>query len=174
MHLFLHGEKNIGKSTAIRKVLEILSAYQPVALSGFFTWNGGKEDPHVYLKPAGPGDSGEVCRVASWNEETRILTCDTMAFDRDGVQTLENRQNAQLIIMDELGFLEKDAMLFRQAVMDTIAGDVPIIGVLRMGDVPWHDDIKRSPNVEIIDVDKKNRDTLPQELANRLKAVIWS
>ena len=35
--------------------------------------------------------------------------------------------------MDELGFLEADAVEFRRAVLDTLDGERPVLGVIRKG-----------------------------------------
>jgi hypothetical protein len=61
--------------------------------------------------------------------------------------------------------LESDAVLFKEAVMNTIAGSTPVFGVLRLGDVPWHEAVKCNRRVTLIDVNVMNRDSLPQELA---------
>ena len=168
MHIFLQGPKRVGKSTVIRKTLELLTADKPLRLGGFFTWNGGNEDPHIYLQPARSGMEDKVCRLASYDLVNGGLISYIQAFEQDGVQILADRADAGLIIMDELGYLERSAPVFRQAVLDILASDIPVFGVLRQGDIPWHQDIKRNPKVTILDVNEKNRDKLPRELAKRL------
>ena len=175
MHIFLQGPRNIGKSTVIRKTLEILTVRAPVGLGGFFTWKSGDNDPNVYMRPAEAGREGEIFKLAGLNEQGRGMTPDILSFDRDGVRLLRERRprsetaddNAgiQLIIMDELGYLEKDALEFRRAVLDTLAGETPVFGVLRMGDIAWHEQIKRNPKVTLYEVNIENRDELPRELA---------
>ena len=182
MHIFLQGPRNEGKSTVIRKILEIISARRPLILGGFFTWNGGKDDPHVYMRPAdsvcdndrgllldslsvsNPGD----ILLASWDDTKRGLTSDISAFDDCGARLLSGSAGVDLVIMDELGFLESKASLFKKAVLDTLERGVPVLGVLRLGDVPWHEDIKRSPLVSLYDVTMDNRERLPGELAELL------
>ena len=182
MHIFLQGRRGVGKSTVIRSALDILSGSVPLSFGGFFTWNSGKDDPRVYMRPAFQGAEfkrgyisvcsaeGEMYLLASWDTEKGGMSCNTQGFERDGTRLLENSRDSGLIIMDELGFLESDAARFKQAVMDTLAGDVPVLGVLRLGGVPWHEEIKRNPRVTLVDVTEENRDTLPGELAERLLA----
>jgi len=57
-------------------------------------------------------------------------------------------------------------------VLDTLSGGVPVLGVLRLGDIPWLEDIKRSPKVSLHYVDEKNRDSLPGYLARRICAIL--
>ena len=169
MHIFLQGPRGIGKSTVILRTLDILASGNPLILGGFFTWNGGKTDPHVYMRPARSGRENEICRLASYDAAKGGLISNISAFDVDGARLLMESKDADLIIMDELGFLESGAEAFKQAVLDTLNGSTPILGVLRLGGVPWHEEIKRSLSVTIFEVDEKTRETLPQELALSLK-----
>jgi len=166
----LQGPKNIGKSTVILETLGLLSAAAPppLSLGGFFTWNNGKADPRVYMRPAGAKGGCGAILLARWDFEAGRLACDIRGFEEDGVRILESSKGADLIIMDELGFLESSADKFKRAVFDALAGEAPVLGALRLGDVPWHRDIKRSPGVALFDVSEENRNALPQELARLL------
>jgi len=168
MHIFLQGQRNTGKSTVILRTLEILLPLKPLVPGGFFTWNGGKNDPHVYMRPARSGQEHEVFRLASYDAAKGGLIGNIRAFDVDGVRLLNESRDSDLVIMDELGFLESGAEVFKQAVLDTLAGNAPVFGVLRLGDIPWHRSIRRNPSVTIFDVDESTREALPQELAARL------
>jgi len=196
MHIFLQGPRNIGKSTVIEKTLDILTVDRNIMLGGFFTWNDGKSDPCIYMRPAAlkvgtgtaadaasgtasgtasgeaisAGAVGESFILARYSAEKGGLVRDSSVFDTVGVSLLRGGADADLIIMDELGFLEDGSPLFMQAVMDTIAGHVPVLGVLRLGDVPWHAQIKRDPSVTLYDVGLDNRDALPAALAAELGA----
>jgi len=144
----------------------------PLKIGGFYTWNGGEPDPHIYMKPAVSSTEEERYCLASYDLDNGGLIGNMEAFEKDGVRILTESNGDELIIMDELGFLEAKAPAFRQTVLDILAGDVPVLGVLRLGDVPWHQDIKRNPEVAIYDISEKNRDTLPRELATRLRPKI--
>jgi len=168
MHIFLQGPKNIGKTTVIRETLDLLAARRPLVLGGFFTWNGGTGDPSIYMRPAEQGKERETYRLAGWDPETGMRVRNLQVFEQIGAPILAHSGGADLIVMDELGYLESDAPVFRQAVLDTLAGDIPVLGVLRLGDVPWHVGIRGNPQVTLVDVCRGNRDKLAQELAERL------
>jgi len=168
MHIFLQGPRNVGKSTVIRKTLDILTEREPLKLGGFFTWKSGADDPYVYLQSARHSGEKEVYRVAGFDENKGGFVSYIEAFEKEGVRLIKESKDAELIVMDELGYLESGAPKFKKAVLDAVAGDIPIFGVLRLGDVPWHADIKSSPLVSLFDVNEKNRDTLPRELARML------
>jgi len=171
LHIFLQGPRNIGKSTVILKTLDIISGRSPIALGGFFTWNSGGGDgtAQIFLRPAAVERRDEISLLASFDAALGRMACNLDVFEKTAVRLLAEGANADLIIMDELGFLETDAPFFRKAVHDRLAWDVPVLGVLRQGkDIPWHADIKNSPSVKLFDVTQKNRDALPQELARLL------
>ena len=168
MHIFLQGQRNIGKSTVIKKTLEVLSERKQLVLGGFFTWNGGNSDPYIYMKPAGQNGKNEVFRIACFGKEKGGMVCDTDVFESDGVRLVLDGKCADLIIMDELGYLESGAPGFRQAVLDALVGTIPILGVLRLGTVPWHNEIKRNRSVTLYDVNEDNRNELPRKLADEI------
>lgn len=168
MHTFLQGSRNIGKSTVISKTLDILAGNNPVLPGGFFSWNGGADDPNVYMRPARSEPDKDRIILAVFDSVKGGLVCDVRAFEKDGVRILRDRAGSNLIIMDELGYLERDAPLFRKAVLEILDEEVPVLGVMRLGDFEWHDAIKQHPLVRIYEVNEKNRDTLPHELAARI------
>ena len=60
-------------------------------------------------------------------------------FDFAGEEYLEKiKDDTKLIIMDELGFLEKDAAIFEKAVIKRLKGDIPILGVIKAEKTQWH------------------------------------
>ena len=172
MHIFLQGARKIGKTTVIKNTIDLLSADTPLVLGGFFTWNGGRGDPNVYIRPARQAGENEVFRLAGFDAEKGGMISDAETFEQDGVRILEHCADSNLIILDELGFLESGAPLFKRKVLDITGGGIPVLGVLRLGDVPWHDDIKENPAVKIYDVNENNRDTLPRLLSGILGSII--
>jgi nucleoside-triphosphatase len=164
MHIFLQGPRNSGKSTVIHRMLDILMAQGSLKLGGFFTWRGGADNPHIYIRPAEVGREREIYRLASY-DKANGLSCDIQVFEQIGVSLLAESAGADLLIMDELGYLESHAAAFLQAVFSVLAGNTPVLGVLRQGDIPWHREIRDNPRAVLYEVDEKNRDTLPRQLA---------
>jgi len=160
----LQGPKRIGKSTVIRTAIDILAENSPLSIGGFYTWKQDKTDQHVYMRPARSDADGEIYRLAGYDETSGRMIGNIETFENDGVRLLSMRDGVDLIVMDELGFLESDAPMFRQAVMDALDGDIPVIGALRQGEVAWHEAIKRHPMVTVLIVDEKNRDAMPREI----------
>jgi len=172
MHTFLQGERNIGKSTVISKTLDIISTRGPVSLGGFFTWKNDEAVPQVFMRPAWKPEGSEAFLIASYDEGTGRMAGDIRVFETEGVRILCECDGARLIIMDELGKFESGAPLFRRAVFDILAGEAPVLGVLRLDETPWLDPIRSDPSVCLIDVNLGNREDMPFELADRLMALI--
>ena len=157
-HLFLTGEKGIGKSTLLKKLLE----GRGERIGGFVTVRStqvfpGKTSLHM-LRPEG----GEVPA-----EENFLCFCpprgDAAAaerFDRLGCAALA--RGGELIVMDELGPAEARAEAFREMIQAMLEGSVPILGVLQKGDSPLYRMIAAHPNVCLLEVTAENRDALAE------------
>lgn len=161
-HVFLTGEKGVGKSTLIRRILE----QGKRSYGGFFTVRtdkvyGGRYS--VHLIEAGRGDGP--------SEENLLFFCDVPdeinreeQFNTLGCKALQNAAGAGLIIMDELGTHEVNAAEFCSAVMRILDGDVPVLGVLQKADSPFLEKVANHPKVQLIEVTKENRNGLLKEL----------
>ena len=165
MHIFLTGDIQSGKSTIISKVYK---HFQGV-IGGFSTYFVGERtsaEKKLYMS-----DMMNISDISERN--TQVVTFFTRgiaqpvpeAFDRFGGEILRKaRISAGLIIMDECGRLEKDAHVFQQEVLQTLDGNIPVIGVVRKSETGWLDQIRNHPKVEMITVTEKNRDELPTML----------
>jgi nucleoside-triphosphatase len=164
LHLFLTGQKGIGKSTIIKKVTQNLE----LSIGGFETYKGIGNDQNIYISP--------------WNKryydiEHQVGIRDgikadgkTYTFDNLGVQILEtSNKTSQLIIMDELGFLENKADNFQTHCLKTISNDIPVLGVIKEQKGLWLDKIRNHKNVQVIQVTIENRNQLVNVITNHFK-----
>ena len=119
-----------------------------------------------------PGRELEKYRLAVHHHDCKSTDCDPLIFEQLGVRLLTECPGADLIIMDELGYLERNSFTFQQVVLDTLARDIPVIGTMRKGDIPWHESIKYDSRISILEVTLENRDTLPCEIASMLSSYI--
>ena len=117
--ILICGPRGVGKSTLIRR----LTALYPGPVSGFVTKRETVADGEglfpIYIHPA-------ACPEArrQYGPENPIGRCDsrrsvrcTPAFDDWGPRLLEG---PGLLLMDELGFLERDAHRFQEAVLAAV------------------------------------------------------
>ena len=162
-HHMLTGPLHCGKSSVIQKTIALTG----LRIGGFIT----SFDPDrrvLYMSRADlPFEPAEHLAVAELQgEKMRAIPG---RFDELGPGFLaESREFAELIIMDELGFLEKDAEGFKQAVLETL-DHIPVLGVLRQGFPAWLREIAARVDVSVITLTDENRDQLPMMLAKRLE-----
>ncbi len=167
-HIFLTGQIQIGKSTAIQKTMQLLNL-QYGGFRTYFSDDRGDPNQSLYIGDAAQpymfDEEHVVARISSASPP-QILS---ERFDTLGVRYIEEAmQNAPLIIMDECGSLENQALQFQRAVLGAIDGNTPSLGVLKHSATGWVDKIRRHPDVVIITVDEHNRNALPRFLAQVL------
>jgi nucleoside-triphosphatase THEP1 len=59
-------------------------------------------------------------------------------------------------------------VVFQDEVLAVLAGDIPVLGVLREGNIPWHSRIVSNPKVDVWSITEENRNLIPERLAIRL------
>ena len=118
-HLLICGERGVGKSTLIRRLLE----HSTREVGGFVTKRLPVADENgffpIYLYPTSQSEGERR------NETANLVgTCDSRSsirhpevFDGLGAQLIKSAPSGGIILMDELGFLENDAKVFQSAVM---------------------------------------------------------
>ena len=168
MVIFLTGERGVGKSTALRRALSGCG----LGLGGFMTDFGDTryaENKELRLLPWAEEpelSAGEVCaRLGPGGRQVF-----PEVFDGLGAELLYRAAEdpaCGLILMDELGFLEAEALRFRSAVLSALAGPKPVLGVVRRGLGVWHG----APLGEVWEVTRENRDAVPSRLRRRLAAL---
>lgn len=165
MHIFLTGEIQIGKSTAIREVVRRLGL-QP---GGFLTeFEGGREEwpKTLYLKSLDGNQQAVAARICE-NERPHVYT---EAFDVLGVKLLRQAKSFPLIVMDECGRFEQQSRPFQKQVLSLLDGQVPVLGVVRkLPYASWLDTIKAHPGVQLIEVTERSRDGLSDNLTDMLR-----
>ncbi|MHB8276997.1 MAG: nucleoside-triphosphatase [Candidatus Humimicrobiaceae bacterium] len=158
MNLFLTGEVQTGKSTAIKKMLEIIREPYGGFLTVCSESIGFKFG--VYICPAnGPIYLEEQncvarCKIGEKPKQHPYV------FNTIGVELLKSTHE-HIIVMDELGFLENDALLFKKTVQKKLDCQSIVIGVIKKMQVPWLSDIQKRKDTIVIEVTLQNRDEVP-------------
>lgn len=171
-HFFLTGEVGAGKSTVLNKTLEMLA----VSYGGFKTYFGedrASPDKKLYINEAALPPRFMKRNIAAHFHDGMPPEPVLDAFNVLGVGYIKKaRENAHIIVMDECGRIEKDADAFKKEILETLDGDSPVLGVLKLRAAGWADNIRIHPKVNIITVDEANRDNLPQLLYDLLVKAI--
>ena len=153
-HLFLTGEPQVGKSTLLHHYL----TQQHGTVGGFCTVWGNASHTTLHLLPY----TGGVCCVKNCVavRENGILLPHSTVFDTLGCALL--KAPCDLLVMDELGYLESDALEFQRAVLAALDGKQPVLGVIKPQHTPFLDAVRAHTSVHIVEVTMDNRETLTQ------------
>ena len=166
MHVFLTGDRRVGKSRAVKRVTEMTSRPIKGFLTRFLTSERGSSS--LYMLPAERPESFDPEHMVACLTDGKMRPVPGM-FDTLGVDLLKEAAGDPdaLILMDECGHLEKNAPLFQKAILDCLDGPAPVLGVLRR-DQPWHEMIKNHPRVRLITVTPYNREGLADRILRLL------
>ena len=173
IHLVICGERGVGKSTCIRRVIRETKP----EISGFITKSeSGTEDGFhdIYIHAAGQSENerhfGKDNLIGSCNKV--IHRINTEVFETKGVEYLTGCRG-DIIVMDELGFMEADASAFQQAVIDCLEGDVPVIAAIKPRvDVCFLNRIRCMDKVEVIPIYERTREDVYLYVRDRLKEIL--
>ena len=81
-----------------------------------------------------------------------------------GCAALADTEGRSLLVMDELGPHEAQAVRFQAAVFRALEGKIPILGVLQQADSDFLRRIAGHPRVTVLTVTEDNRGSLGAEL----------
>ncbi len=165
-HLFLTGEKQVGKSTLLQKWLKKTNA----RTAGFYTCKHASDDGHLYVhmlsasKKDTPGPDNIL-----FDCKNRNASMAAERFNLLGCTILEECRLSDLIIMDEIGMMEADARQFQSRVISILDQDTPVLGVLRKeNNISFINNIAKRQDVRVIEVTLSNRDSLARQLPAEL------
>jgi len=160
-HIVLYGDRQVGKSTLVDKLVSDVK----VPLYGFITKAFPNPDTGInQIHMFRPGDHERIPTPSN-----HLADCDSVqpfsapaGFESFGVQFLKEVQPGGIVILDELGFLEANAPVFCDLVLNLLDGDIPLLAVTKNGfnNVPFLNAVRKHPRVDLIAVDRENRDEL--------------
>lgn len=163
-HLFLTGDKQVGKSTLLRRLIEA----KELDCSGF-------ETRAFYLDEERRGFTLHG-RVDMPSYENDCICCARVAekksvpvlpvFEENGVSILEKSLSspAPFILMDELGRLEKQADKFIGQIYACLDSDKRVLGVLQKCSSEHVEAISKRNDVTVLTVTTENREALLAQL----------
>lgn len=162
-HLFLTGEIQIGKSTALKRFFDISHVRADGFLTSFAS-RGEERELYIYRFDTLDGESEGWLAVKIDSRGANIVP---EAFNVYGADIIRASGRHGMIIMDELGVFEECAPEFKAAVFEKLDGDTPVLGVVKKREAPFLDAVRAHPNVEVVEVTSENRDMIPELLLKR-------
>ena len=167
MHIFLTGEVQVGKSTAINKALALLN----IPYLGFKTYGAEYKDDGssiLYISPA--NNLNIKTKIAERNKNSsKKMVVNKNAFEVTGVEILKNSLNSEtkLIIMDEIGFMESNFDGFKNQIREALDSDKIILGVVRNKNTEFLNEVRSHKKVELIEGDVRAYKRTDYSIASR-------
>lgn len=172
MHTLIVGERGVGKSTLIGRVLRALN--RPVC--GFET---KKEDSLADELRGSPIYIYDAWQARVRTAENLVGYCKnhhfdaaTEAFDRFAPKLRKPAPRGGIVLLDELGFMESRAEAFCAAVLALLEGDAPVIAAVKDKDMPFLQAVRTHPNAKCFYITKENRDALFPEVLDFVRSSI--
>ena len=169
MHALIVGDRGVGKSTLIRRVLQELCC--PVF--GYETKKEEQpEDPirgcPIYIYDAGKPHCRTPENLIGYHREQDLPEI-TAAFDRYAPRLMAAVPENAVVELDEIGFLEASSEAFCQAVFHLLAGKHPVIAAVKNKDLPFLSAVRKHPHARCFYITAENRETLYTEVLEFMK-----
>ncbi|MBR5287526.1 MAG: hypothetical protein IKU34_02910 [Clostridia bacterium] len=163
-HLFLTGDKQVGKSTLLRRLIDA----RQLDCAGFetqaFYMNGERRGFTLHGRVEMPPYENDcICCVRIGEKKAAPVP---EAFSQNGVDILQKSLESAnaYILMDEIGRLESRSEAFCAQVLQTLDGEKRVLGVLQKCSSTLVEQISARNDVTVITVTPDNREELLQTL----------
>ena len=168
MHALIVGDRGVGKSTLIGKVLQELGR----SVSGYET---KKEDAladaahgsPVYIYEAGTCHRQDEENLLGYCRDWNI-TVYAEAFDRYA-DKIAGQKAGDIIKLDEIGFMETKSEAFCRMIMEMLDGSTPVIAAVKNKEIPFLEAVRTHPNARRFQITEDNRDVLYEEVLAFMK-----
>lgn len=157
------GRPGSGKTTAIQRVVQRLE--RPIG--GFTTGELREHGRRVGFEIRTlDGERAVMAHVDhSGPERISRYGVDVGAVDRLAADSVRAAVAAgQMVVVDEIGPMELLSERFREAVGEALKADVPFLGTVVARRHPFTDQLKTREDIDLIRLDRSNRDRLVGEL----------
>lgn len=175
LHIVLCAPKQTGKTTLIERIMQeaMESAVKPpIPIYGFQTKKYACSDGinRIYMFPAGHVQTDSLPPDTCYLGSTcgRVIDVCAKTFESYGTDLIRSARPGGLLIMDEIGHMEKNAPQFLQAVFDALDGDIPVLASVRYtsDSIDYLERIKHHPQVRLYMLTGENRDAVYAEIRN--------
>ncbi|HHW93753.1 MAG TPA: AAA family ATPase [Clostridiaceae bacterium] len=174
-HIVISGHRGVGKSTLIEKLLYDLE----VPVRGFFTRSTPRDEKgyhsiHIFRPTDRKQNRSKINHIGDCDGKNR--TINLHVFETVGVEYLrEGLDDAatSVIVMDELGFMETEAMTFCETALSCFDSDRHVLASVKARPrTDFLDAVRSHPEVDVFDITVENRDELYEQL--RLLIQLWN
>ena len=170
MKLFLTGNPGVGKTTVIRAFAQRLKS---VSCAGFYTEEIRQSGERIGFRIVTlDGEEATLASVGTRKPTVGKYSIHIEEFENLVLRYVDTLATpADLYIVDEIGRMELLSGRFRNKIIELLSQPISLLATLSKKGDGLIDQIKRRRDVEIIEVTRKNRDELPEELLRRIYVI---
>ena len=168
-NLLLTGLPGVGKTTVVRKVLNLLPPN--FKAGGFFTEEVREGGERIGFQIATTDGQKAWLARKGFQSPHRVgkYGVDSKAIEGVIVPVLKRAlEEADLVVIDEIAKMELSHPAFAEVVWECLESPKPVLGVIQRSHLPFLDKVRSRGDVWLWEVTPSNRDRLPDELANEL------
>ncbi|NMM63129.1 hypothetical protein HBE96_10560 [Clostridium sp. P21] len=163
--IFLTGERSIGKSTLLKKVIKNIDC----SIGGFVQEKEFTEETK-FFRVESLYNLQDSYIMGKYDMKKKKLYTDMNIFNVISQDVLlKSLHNRELIVLDELGFIEEKAPLFKDTIFKILNSGKPVIGVLKECEGNFVQKIANREDVQVIKIDKNNRDFMEDKILQILE-----
>jgi nucleoside-triphosphatase len=169
MRLLLTGNPGVGKTTLVRAVVERLKG---IRCAGFYTEETRRAGQRTGFRIVTlDGQEGSLASLGTQGPTVGKYSVHVEEFERLVLPLLDPvTQRVDLYVIDEIGKMELLSPTFRARVIELLAHPTNLLATIAKRGDGFVDQIKRRSDVEIIEITRRNRDQLLEELAKRIQS----
>ncbi len=176
--ILLTGRPGIGKTTVLRKTVDILRS-QGWVVGGMVSSEIRRSGRRIGFEISDllSGESGILAHIylkeGPWVGRYRVNLGD---LEHIGVRAIQNAiEEAEIICCDEIAPMELCSSLFREVIRKVAKSSKPFIGTIHSTVVAsLIQELEIESSVEVLEVTKKNRDGLYQEIVRLVEDLVSS
>lgn len=167
-HLLLTGRPGIGKTTVLQGIVQRIEERK---VAGFLTEEIREDDGGRSGFRAVPVDGGEPTTIAHVDFPGPTVSkygVDVEAIDKLVAEHLEGK-GTELYVIDEIGKMECLSERFVTRTRALLDGDTPLVATVASSGGGFIAEAKEHDDAGIVGVTRRNRDELPERMAERLR-----
>jgi len=167
----LTGRPGTGKTSLIRQAVAGLKG----RAGGFYTEEMRAGGTRLGFKLITLDGNEAVLAHVDFRSQYRVgkYGVDVDGLERVGVPALAEAIGQRgVIVIDEIGKMELFSNRFRQVVLDAVNSSQPVLGTIMLNPHQWADDIKRQPQVRLVEVTRANHHRVLADIKNWLEQAV--
>jgi nucleoside-triphosphatase THEP1 len=167
-NILITGRPGIGKTSLILNLANQLNQIKP---AGFFTREIRKGSSRVGFSISTFDGFEKVLAHQALNSNIRVSKygVDIKAIDQVIDHIMETSYSPDLWLIDEIGKMESFSEKFRVFIDQILGENVSVIATVALRSAGWIEQIKRRPDIHLLEVTETNRNYFLKELEKRLQ-----